>query len=148
MSNMGIAVKKFDQYKAGDTSYHTKTATEADVVLFAGITGDYNPLHINGLYAAETRFRKRVVHGVFTVGLVSAAVTLLGTGGAYVSQDCKFIAPVYIGDTITARVEVIDKIPEKKMLVLKTTAFNQNGKDVLVGQAKTIVLEELEAIYP
>ncbi len=121
----------------GETSSFSKTITEADVVLFAGVTGDMNPVHMNDVYAKTSMFKKRICHG----GLVSALFsTVLGTslpgvGTIYLSQESKFIKPVYLNDTITATVEVVEIIESKNRVVLKTIASNQDGEVVITGQA-------------
>jgi 3-hydroxybutyryl-CoA dehydratase len=121
----------------GESSSFSKTITEADVVLFAGVTGDMNPVHMNDVYAKASMFKNRICHG----GLVSALFsTVLGTslpgvGTIYLSQESKFIKPVYLNDTITATVEVIEILESKNRVVLKTTATNQNGDIVVTGQA-------------
>lgn len=121
----------------GESSSFSKTITEADVVLFAGVTGDMNPVHMNDVYAKTSMFKSRICHG----GLVSALFsTVLGTslpgvGTIYLSQESKFIKPVYLNDTITATVEVIEIIESKNRVVLKTTATNQDGDVVITGQA-------------
>lgn len=121
----------------GESASFSKTITEADVVLFAGVTGDMNPVHMNDVYAKTSMFKKRICHG----GLVSALFsTVLGTnlpgvGTIYLSQESKFIKPVFLNDTITAMVEVVEIIESKNRVVLKTTATNQDGEVVVTGQA-------------
>ncbi len=126
-------------YKVGDTAEMTKVFTEEDVYLFAGITGDRNPVHISKEYAAKTRFRERIVHGVLTAGLVSAAIgmKLPGPGCLYVSQRIEFLKPVKIGDEITARVEIVEVISEKR-LRLRTLCVNQRQEIVIDGEAVII----------
>ena len=126
-------------FKVGDAAEMTKAFTEEDVYLFAGITGDRNPVHISKEYAAGTRFRERIVHGILTGGLVSAVVgmKLPGTGCLYVSQTLNFLAPVRIGDEITARVEVVEVVSEKR-LRMRTTCTNQRKEVVLDGEAVVV----------
>jgi len=123
-------------YKVGDVAEMTKVFTEEDVYLFAGITGDRNPVHISKEYAARTHFRERIVHGILTAGLISAAIgmKLPGTGCLYLSQTLSFLGPVRIGDEITARVEIVEMISEKRMR-MRTQCFNQNKEMVLDGEA-------------
>ena len=92
----------------GMTAVYEKTITEADVTLFAGVSGDTNPLHLNEAFASRTRFGRRIVHGMLTTSLWSTLVgtRLPGPGAAYMSQELKFIKPVYLGDTVTARMTV------------------------------------------
>jgi len=118
----------------------TKTISESDVYLFAGITGDVNPAHINAIYAQNTRFKHRIVHGALLSGLISAVigVHLPGSGTIYVAQNVKFLSPVYFGDTITATVEVIEIDKEKNRVKLKTTCENQDGLLVVNGEANVM----------
>jgi len=125
------------ELKLGDSAFFEKTITDADVLLFAGVSGDMNPVHINDIYAQTSMFKKRIVHG----GLVSALFsTVLGTqlpgmGTIYLEQNSRFIKPVYIQDTVKAVVEVEEINTEKNRVKLKTTAYNQNGEAVVVGYA-------------
>jgi len=129
--------RTIDTIKVGDAAEFTKTVTETDVYLYAGITGDLNPAHINETYAAGTFFKGRIVHGILTAGFISAilGMQLPGPGTIYMSQSLKFLAPVRMGDTITARVEVVELITEKNRLRLQTTCRNQEGTVVLDGEA-------------
>ena len=108
---------------------------------FAGITGDFNPLHTDAEYAGRSRFGARIAHGMLTAGLISAVlgIRLPGPGGIYVSQSLKFLWPVHIGDTITAVAEVIAYQPEKRLLTMRTTCLNQHGKAVVEGEAILLV---------
>lgn len=126
-----------DEIKVGDSASFTKTISEADVVLFAGITGDLNPIHVDEVYAAGTKFGGRIVHGVLLAGLISGVLggKLPGPGAIYVEQSLRFKAPVRIGDTVTARVSVIEVIQEKNRVRLKTTCTTQAGTEVLEGEA-------------
>lgn len=132
--------KSYDEINKGDTASFTKTVSETDVYLYAGITGDFNPLHIDEVYAQKFLFKKRIAHGLLTGGLISTVLgaKLPGPGTIYVSQFFNFKMPVYIGDTITAIVEVIEKIEEKKWLRLKTECLNSENKIVLTGEALVI----------
>lgn len=123
-------------YQVGDSAETTKVFSEEDVFLFAGITGDRNPIHISREYAAKTRFGERIAHGILTAGLISAVIgmKLPGPGCLYVSQTLEFLAPVRIGDEITARVEIVEVISEKR-LRLGTQCMNQRKEVVLRGEA-------------
>ena len=114
----------------------SKTVTERDVTLFAEVTGDMNPAHTDEAWAKNTKFGTRIAHGVLSAGLVSAVLgmKLPGPGTIYMGQQLKFTAPVRFNDTITAEVEVVELI-ENKRLRLKTTVTNQEGKVVLEGEA-------------
>ena len=129
--------KTIGELKIGDTAEFAKTVSESDIYLYAGITGDFNPAHINEDYAKNTFFKTRIAHGMLSAGFISTVIgtKLPGTGSIYVKQDLRFLAPVRIGDTITARVEVIEIIAEKKRVRLKTTCINQEGTQVLDGEA-------------
>jgi len=113
----------FEDLVVGQTASFAKTITEADIVLFAGVSGDTNPIHLNEEYAAQTMFKGRIAHGMLLASLIS---TVLGTkmpgpGCVYIAQNLKFKAPVKIGDTATAKVELIELMPEKKRATFKTT---------------------------
>jgi 3-hydroxybutyryl-CoA dehydratase len=128
--------KYFDEFVIGDKGSFAKTVTEADVVNFAGTSGDFNPLHINAEYAEKTMFKGRIAHGALVASFISAAgVSFVGIGAIYISQYSKFLAPVRIGDTITAIMEITEKVPEKRMLKLRTYCTNQHGKTVIDGEA-------------
>lgn len=130
----GLTIKEL---KIGDKDFVEKTITETDVYLFAGITGDLNPAHINEEYAKNTFFKTRIAHGMLSAGLISAVLgmKLPGCGTIYLGQELKFTAPVLIGDTIKAEVEVIEIIEEKNRIKLRTTCTNQKGDMVLDGVA-------------
>lgn len=129
--------KTMEDLKVGDFAEFAKTITEGDVYLFAGVTGDMNPAHINAQEAARGMFKERIAHGMLGAGLISAVLgtQLPGPGSIYMSQTLKFLAPVKFGDTVTARAEVIDKNLERKRVTLKTTCTNQDGKTVIDGEA-------------
>ena len=130
-------IKKYiNEIKVGDSAEFTKTVSETDVYLYAGVTGDLNPAHINEFEAEKTMFKTRIAHGMLTAGFVSAVLgmQLPGPGTIYMAQEMKFTKPVYFGDTITAKVEVIEIIKEK-ILKLKTICTNQKGEIVLDGVA-------------
>lgn len=126
-----------DQLKVGDKAETTKTISEYDVYAFAGITGDFNPLHINEVYAASTRFEHRLAHGSLLVGLISAVLGMKspGLGALYISQSLKFLAPVMLNDTITAQVEITSLDLENRLAVYKTRCINQ--KQVVVAEGES-----------
>ena len=121
----------------GETASLTKTITEADIALFAGLTGDFNPLHLDKEFAKRTRFGERIAHGLLTAGLISAVLgtSLPGPGSIYLSQSLNFHEPVKIGDTITAAVKVSAYNREKRVVTLETKCHNQDGIVVLSGKA-------------
>lgn len=128
--------KTFQEIQIGDFAESSKTVSESDIYLYAGITGDFNPAHVNETYAKSTRFQTRIAHGMLTAGFVSGLLgtELPGAGSIYLGQEVKFLAPVHIGDTITARVEVIELIDGKRVK-LRTSVINQFGVMVLDGAA-------------
>ena len=123
--------------KIGDQASTAKTISESDVYLFAGITGDHNPAHVNEVYASQTRFGRRIAHGILSAGLISAvlAMKLPGPGTIYLGQELKFVRPVYFGDTITATCTVSELLPEKNIARLETVCTNQDGAVVIKGTA-------------
>ena len=129
--------KTVDELKVGDVAEFSKTISETDIYLYAGITGDLNPAHINEEHAKKTFFKTRIAHGMLLAGLIStvAGNKLPGPGTIYVRQELNFLAPVRIGDTITARAEVIEIINEKNRVRLRTSCLNQDGTTVLDGEA-------------
>ena len=134
---------RFDELSVGQFAEFTKTVTETDVVMYAGITGDFNPMHIDDVTATSSRFGSRIAHGMLTAGFISACLgmKLPGAGSIYVGQSLKFTRPVRIGDTITARLEVLELVPEKKRVKLSTTCRNQSNEVVIDGEA-TVMMQE------
>ena len=130
-----IAGKSIDKLQVGDAAEFAKTVSETDIYLYAGITGDFNPAHVNENYAKDTFFKTRIAHGMLTAGFISAIIAnqLPGPGTIYLKQELSFLAPVHIGDTITARVEILELNTEKNRVRLKTTCSNQDGVTVLDG---------------
>jgi 3-hydroxybutyryl-CoA dehydratase len=120
----------------GMSATFAKTLTAADIVLFAGTSGDNNALHINEEFAQTTRFKGRIAHGMLTASVISAAIAgrLPGPGTIYVSQNLRFKAPVYPGDTVHATVTVTELIPQKRRVVLSTVC-TVGGKVVIDGDA-------------
>lgn len=129
--------KTIEDLEPGQSAAFSKTISESDVYLFAGITGDFNPAHVNQPYAEKTFFKARIAHGILVAGLLSAVMAnqLPGPGAVYIRQALDFKAPVYIGDTVTAQVEVLAIDLGTNRVELKTTCFNQDGVVVMDGQA-------------
>ncbi len=129
----------FEDLDIGRAAEFARTITEADITLFAGISGDHNPIHVNQEYAASTAFQGRIAHGILTASLVSAVLGMQmpGTGTIYVSQSLKFRGPVRIGDTVTARVVVKEKDPQRKRVTFDTSC-RVGEKVVLEGEAVVI----------
>lgn len=126
-----------DQLSIGTSGSFTKTVTETDVYMFAGISGDLNPAHINEEYARKTAFKSRIAHGILGASFISTVLGMYmpGPGTIYMKQELKFLSPVRIGDTITAKAEVVDMVKEKNRVTLKTTCTNQDGVVVIDGEA-------------
>ena len=140
---MAIPYKTFDDFQIGDKASQSKTITEADVVLFAGITGDFNPLHLDAEYAKTTHFGCRLVHGMLVASLVGAiGAPFCGSASVNMGQSFVFPAPTRIGDTLTASVEVIEKVEEKHDLILKLTVTRQDGVVVLDGTNKVRIMDK------
>lgn len=127
--------------QVGQAAEMSKTVTETDVVLFAGITGDFNPAHMDEVQAAHSRFGGRIAHGMLSAGFISAclAMKLPGPRTIYLSQSLKFTRPVRIGDTVTARVEVMEWHESKRRARLATTCRNQRDEVVIEGEALVLV---------
>lgn len=139
---MNAGYLTFDDIAIGRTQRLERTITADDVDAFGQLSGDTNPLHMDERFASGTPFGRRVVHGLFTGGLVSTAHTrLTGPGFVYVGQELKFHGPVFIGDTLTVDVTVVGKKEAKRILVMETTVTNQRGAAVLSGSS---ALKELE----
>lgn len=128
---------KFEELKVGQSASVTKTFSDQDVRDFARISMDENPLHLSDEYAKTTVFGQRIVHGILTSGLISATIAnkLPGRGSIYLGQELKFNAPVLLGDTITAEVEVQELREDKRIVKLITNCINQHGKQVITGSA-------------
>ncbi len=129
--------KTIEELQVGDTAKFSKTVSESDVYLFAGVTGDLNPAHVNEAYAKDTFFKTRIVHGMLSASFISTVIgTMLpGPGTVYMRQEVSFRAPVKFGDTVTAIVEVAEIIADKKQVRLKTYCINQENITVVDGEA-------------
>jgi len=132
--------KSIDEMKIGDCAKIVKTITEGDIELFARATGDFNPVHLDAAYAEKTMFKGRIAHGLLSVGFFSTILgnILPGHGTIYLSQEVKFLAPVRIGDTITAKVDLLELVPERNRARFRTSCTNQDGKLVVDGIAWTM----------
>jgi 3-hydroxybutyryl-CoA dehydratase len=127
----------FNDLQIGQKASVQKTFTAADVTAFAGISLDVNPIHMSDKYAENSIFGKRIVHGILTSGLISAVLAnkLPGPGTIYLGQELRFSRPVYLGDDITAEVEIVELHEDKHIVKLNTTCYNQDGKAVITGMA-------------
>ncbi|MBI3769328.1 MAG: MaoC family dehydratase [Deltaproteobacteria bacterium] len=132
-----METKRFEDFKVGDEAVYSKTIEEADVLRFAELSGDHYPVHVDEEYARRTRFGRRVAHGMLTASLLSTTNGLLLQlpGGISVEQTLRFLRPVFLGDTITARSTVIEILPQTRRLRCRTTCTNQRGELVITGEA-------------
>lgn len=134
----------FDEISIDQTATYSKTLSEEDLILFAKVSGDVNPVHLDEDFAKNTPFKSRIAHGIYTGSLVSAALAtvLPGPGTIYLGQSLRFKAPVRIGDTITITMTVVKKREDRKFVTLDCTAENQEGETVMVGTAEVIAPTE------
>ncbi len=139
-----MKVTKYSDIELGQYAEVTHVITEADVKTFGDLTGDYNPLHFDEEWAKSTMFNGRIAHGLLSASYISTAIgmKLPGPGTIYLGQTMRFLAPVRIGDIITARVEVVKLDDEKQRVTMKTTCTNQDDKIVIDGDA-TVKLMDL-----
>ena len=137
----GITISEM---KVGDSASFTKTVSEHDVYTFAGLSGDFNPAHVNEVEAQKGMFGKRIAHGMLSAGFISTVLgtQLPGPGTIYMGQELRFTKPVFFGDTITATVTVAELIPEKNRAILDTVCTNQNGDVVIKGKATVMPPKE------
>jgi 3-hydroxybutyryl-CoA dehydratase len=133
-------VMYFEDLQVGQEASLSKTVSEADIVAFAGVSGDRNPVHLDAAYAAKTMFKERIAHGMLSAAYISAVfgMQLPGPGAIYISQTLNFKAPVKIGDTVVTTVKLVELTPEKKRARFETVCA-VNGKPVLVGEAQLMV---------
>ncbi|MGI6027071.1 MAG: MaoC family dehydratase [Candidatus Scatomorpha sp.] len=137
----GITISEM---KVGDSASFTKTVSEHDVYTYAGVSGDFNPAHVNEVEAQKGMFGKRIAHGMLSAGFISTVLgtQLPGPGTIYMGQELRFTKPVFFGDTITATVTVAELIPEKNRTILDTVCTNQNGEVVIKGKATVMPPKE------
>jgi 3-hydroxybutyryl-CoA dehydratase len=130
----------FEDLELGQSASFAKTITEADILLFAGISGDTNPVHIDAEAASRTMFKERIAHGMLSASLISTVLgtRLPGPGTIYLAQNLRFRAPVRIGATVTATVEVTALDPDRKRAILRTVCTVE-GKPVIEGDATVMV---------
>ena len=138
-----MAELKYADIKVGDKASFSKTISEADIYNFAGISGDFNPVHIDEEFAKTGLFKTRIAHGFLVGSFISTVLgtKLPGPNTVYLSQEMQFKAPVKIGDTLTAECEVLEKIDMKKILKMKTTVYNQTKTAVIEGTATVLKYE-------
>lgn len=128
---------KIEQLQPGQTHTASVAVTDERVRDFARATGDHNPIHLDDAAAAKSIFKRRVAHGMLSAGILSGVIGMQfpGEGTIYLSQTMKFLAPVFIGDTLTLNLKVLECIPEKKRVRLETVIANQDRKVVFTGEA-------------
>ena len=136
---MTQAVDRLSELSEGQSESYARTVTEADIILFAGVSGDDNPVHINEEWASQTMFKGRIAHGMLSAGYISTVIgtRLPGPGSIYMSQSLKFRAPVRIGDTVTATVTIREINQEKRRLTLDTVC---TGGDTTVIEGEAMVM--------
>ncbi len=134
----------FDEITIGQSDSYSKTVTEQDIQMFAAVSGDVNPLHLDAEFAAGTRFGERIAHGMLTASFVSAALAmkLPGPGCIFMEQSLKFRLPVKIGDQITVKLEVTEKNERRKSISLDCKAYNSQQKLVLSGNSVVLAPTE------
>jgi acyl dehydratase len=132
------------RFKVGDSAEITKTIEQSDIDAFARVTGDHNPVHVNEEFAKTTRFGQRIAHGMLTASLISAVLAnkLPGEGSVYLGQTLQFVAPVFPGDEVTARVTVREIREDKPIVKLETICVNQRGEVVIRGEATVLAADE------
>lgn len=133
----------YSQLKVGDSNHFEKTITAADVLLFSALSGDCNPMHLSDEFAKKSQFGRRIAHGLLSAGLISAALTNAFPHSIYISQTVKFLAPVYIGDTIRAVVTCKEKLGKGRVL-MQTNCYKQDGTLVIEGEGVTRLEREPE----
>lgn len=135
---------RFEELYVGQRAEIRHTVTDADIEAFGALTGDRNPVHFDDEFARATRFQGRIGHGLLTASFISTVLGmhLPGTGAIYVSQSLRFLLPVKPGDTITVAAEVIELMPERHRVRIRTAVNNQAGRLVLDGEAEMVVLTE------
>jgi acyl dehydratase len=132
--------KSYDQLQVGEEASFAKTITETDVYLFAGISGDFNPLHLNEAFAKQTPFKTRIAHGAVPQSLMARVLGMMlpGLGTVLVEITCRFKAPTHFGDTITATARVAEKLEEKRWVRMALTWTNQREETIAEGEAVVI----------
>ncbi|WMR33740.1 MaoC family dehydratase [Metapseudomonas otitidis] len=137
----------YDALEVGQKASYAKQVEERDIQLFAALSGDRNPVHLDAEYAAGTLFKERIAHGMFSGALISAAIAceLPGPGTIYMGQQLKFTRPVKLGDTLTVELEILEKLPKNRVRIA-TRVFNQNAEQVVDGEAEVLAPKQSLAI--
>lgn len=137
----------YDDLEVGQKASYAKQVEERDIQLFAALSGDRNPVHLDAEYAAGTLFKERIAHGMFSGALISAAIAceLPGPGTIYLGQQLKFTRPVKLGDSLTVELEILEKLPKNRVRIA-TRVFNQNAEQVVDGEAEVLAPKQSLAI--
>ncbi|CAE6902897.1 3-hydroxybutyryl-CoA dehydratase [Pseudomonas marincola] len=137
----------YEELTVGQTASYSKTVEERDVQLFAAVSGDNNPVHLDPEFAAESMFKERIAHGMFSGALISAAVAceLPGPGTIYLGQTMRFTLPVKLGDTLTVRLEILEKLPKFRVRIA-TQVFNQRDEMVVDGEAEILAPRKAQTV--
>ena len=142
-----VVERPYAEIELGESASISKMISEADIVNFAGIIGDFNPVHVNPEYAKTTMFGERIAHGMLTASFISTLVgcCLPGVNALYLSQEVKFVRPVKIGDTLTVRLEILEKLPKFRVRIA-TRVFNQRDELVVDGEAEILAPRKQQTV--
>lgn len=137
----------YDELEVGQTAQYSKTVEERDVQLFAAVSGDNNPVHLDAQFAADSMFKERIAHGMFSGALISAAVAceLPGPGTIYLGQTMRFTLPVKLGDTLTVKLEILEKLPKFRVRIA-TRVVNQRDETVVDGEAEILAPRKKQTV--
>lgn len=133
--------------EVGQKATIERTVEDKDILLFAAVSGDNNPIHLNADYAATTNFKQPIAHGMLSGAFISAVMAchLPGPGSIYLTQSLEFLRPVFIGDKLTIEIEVLEKLPKNKIR-LATCIYNQRNKRVVAGEATALLADESQPV--
>lgn len=137
----------YDALQVGQKASFSSSVEERDIQLFAAVSRDHNPVHLDAEFAAQSMFKERIAHGMFSGALISAAIAceLPGPGTIYLGQQMRFTRPVKLGDTLTVELEVLEKLPKGRVR-LATRVFNQNAQQVVDGEAEVLAPREQQTL--
>ncbi len=137
----------YDELQVGQKAAFSSPVEERDVQLFAAVSRDHNPVHLDAEFAAKTLFKERIAHGMFSGALISAAIAceLPGPGTIYLGQQMRFTRPVKLGDTLTVELEVLEKLPKGRVRIA-TRVFNQHAEQVVDGEAEVLAPREKQTL--
>lgn len=137
----------YDDLSVGQIASRPHKVSETDLLMFAAVSGDNNPVHLDSEFAANSRFKERIAHGMLTGALISAAIacTMPGPGSVYLGQQLSFLRPIKIGDELEVQLEILEKLP-KNQVRIRTRVVNQQGKAVVDGEATVLAPAESQAV--